>query len=163
MSKIERSRGIFIGSMGLRAGGGYSGATSELDAAVQQAAEMLAVAYPGFDIEIRFNSDRRSGGAWLKVGDGAAIGIAIGAYAERAQAAALEAQLEADEIDFDTYDTLHCALLRTLHTSAHIGTSHLGNPAVANCDGGRNDPYCHAYMPSMEAAIAFLKLNAKAP
>ena len=143
MSKIERSRGIFIGSMGLRAGGGYSGATSELDAAVQQAAEMLAVAYPGFDIEIRFNSDRRSGGAWLKAGDGAAIGIAISAYAERAQAAALEAQ--------------------TLQTSAYIGASHLGNPAVANCDGGRNDPYCHAYMPSMEAAIAFLKLNAKAP
>ena len=63
MPIITRSTGIFF--MGYNPGGGYSGATENLDALVVQAAEMLAAEY-GMDIEIRFNSDRMSGGAWLK-------------------------------------------------------------------------------------------------
>lgn len=50
--------------MGLRAGAGRSGVTAELDAEVARAAELLREAY-GLDVTIRFNSDRRSGGAWL--------------------------------------------------------------------------------------------------
>jgi hypothetical protein len=70
---IERSAGIPVplGSLGgLPAGyyglpgGGYRGLTEELDALVAQAAEMLVAEY-GCDIQIRFNSDRRSGGAFL--------------------------------------------------------------------------------------------------
>lgn len=62
---IERSTGTPIPGTMLTAGGGYSGITAELDAVVAQAADQLARAY-GMDIEIRFNSDRESGGAWLK-------------------------------------------------------------------------------------------------
>jgi hypothetical protein len=54
-------------------GGGYSGATASLDQAVQKAAQALAE-LTGFDIEIRFNSHRKSGGAYLKGIDGT-IGI----------------------------------------------------------------------------------------
>ena len=50
------------------AGGGWCGATAELDEMVQQAAEILASAY-GRDVEIRFNSGRESGGAWLRTPD----------------------------------------------------------------------------------------------
>jgi hypothetical protein len=50
---------------GYIAGGGYSGSTKELDDTVQKAAKLLADAF-GRDIEIRFNSHRESGGAWLK-------------------------------------------------------------------------------------------------
>jgi hypothetical protein len=66
---IERSMGTPIGVTGLVAGGGYRGATEALDAVVREAAEALAAAY-GADIEIRFNSDRESGGAWLRTPDG---------------------------------------------------------------------------------------------
>jgi hypothetical protein len=62
---IERSAGIPIPGTMLVAGGGYSGVTADLDEVVRQAADQLAQAY-GMDIEIRFNSDRESGGAWLK-------------------------------------------------------------------------------------------------
>lgn len=78
---IERSTGIAIG-YGFVAGGGYAGATEELDTLVQDAAEALADAY-AMPVTIRFNSDRRSGGAWLKTNPVDAIGrnaeIGIGA------------------------------------------------------------------------------------
>jgi len=67
MTTIERSPGIGVG-MGYVVGGGYSGATADLDATVQAAAQLLADAY-GYPVTIRFNSDRRSGGAWLKTDD----------------------------------------------------------------------------------------------
>lgn len=64
---IERSTGIPTGLGGL-CGSGHTGATPDLDETVQEAARVLADAY-GRDIVIRFNSDRRSGGAWLKTDD----------------------------------------------------------------------------------------------
>lgn len=77
---ITRSPGIHIGH-GYIAGGGYMGLSDELDATVQRAAEALAAAYPDYDVTIRFNSDRNSGGAWLVtdqsdgIGSNADIGI----------------------------------------------------------------------------------------
>lgn len=77
---ITRSPGIHIGH-GYIAGGGYTGVTDELDATVQRAAEALAAAYPDYDVTVRFNSDRKSGGAWLVtdpsegIGSNADIGI----------------------------------------------------------------------------------------
>jgi len=66
---ITRSVGhpITINGMptGCVAGGGYSGITDELDATVQRAAELLAAEF-GLPVEIRFNSDRRSGGAFVR-------------------------------------------------------------------------------------------------
>jgi hypothetical protein len=79
--RIERSSGIPVRAGGAiygMAGGGWSGVTAELDEVVQQAAEALADAY-GKDIEIRLNSDRQSGGAWLRTPDGRNSDIGIGA------------------------------------------------------------------------------------
>lgn len=64
MGTIERSPGLPAG-FGFVCGGGYSGATEDLDQAVVDAAERLAAVYR-MPVTIRFNSDRRSGGAWLK-------------------------------------------------------------------------------------------------
>lgn len=78
---IERSPGIPLKSGGAiygMAGGGWSGVTAELDEVVLQAAEALAGAY-GRDIEVRFNSDRHSGGAFLRTPDGRNDEVGIGA------------------------------------------------------------------------------------
>jgi hypothetical protein len=78
---IERSSGIPVQAGGVTygmAGGGWSGVTAELDEVVQQAAEALAAAY-GKDIEIRFNSDRHSGGAFLRTPGGRNDEVGIGA------------------------------------------------------------------------------------
>lgn len=78
---IERSAGFPVQAGGVTygmAGGGWSGVTAELDETVLQAAEALTAAYDR-DVEIRFNSDRESGGAWLKTPDGFSAHVGIGA------------------------------------------------------------------------------------
>lgn len=64
---IERTAGIpvTIGAMTFAVGCGYSGATDDLDGAVQAASEALRDLFD-HDVVIRFNSDRQSGGSWLK-------------------------------------------------------------------------------------------------
>ena len=76
---IERSAGLLIRVDGVTygfAGGGYIGITAELDQVVLGAAETLAAAY-GKDVEIRFNSDRESGGAFLGTPDGSNADVGI--------------------------------------------------------------------------------------
>lgn len=63
--EITRSAGTPTGYGSYIVGGGYSGATKELDDTVQGQARLLAETF-GRDVEIRFNSNRQSGGAWLK-------------------------------------------------------------------------------------------------
>ena len=76
--KIERSTGIVVpGWFGPRPGGGYSGANEELDALVVRASEAVAE-LTGRDVEIRFNSDRQSGGAFVRGEEGPRI-FGIGA------------------------------------------------------------------------------------
>lgn len=79
---ITRSPGIPV-TVGMNVavvGGGYRGMTAELDSVVARAAETLREAY-AMDVTIRFNSDRRSGGAFLVtdpvdgIGANAEIGI----------------------------------------------------------------------------------------
>ncbi len=76
---ISRSggAGAFINGLycGL-AGSGYRGITADLDAAVVAASEALAAAY-GPPVEIRFNTDRESGGAFLQTQDGRSDQVGI--------------------------------------------------------------------------------------
>jgi hypothetical protein len=64
--RVHRSAGTIVSVGGASAivGGGYRGLTPELDSAVDEAAASMAERF-GSDVEIRFNSDRRRGGAWL--------------------------------------------------------------------------------------------------
>lgn len=78
---ITRSTGIPLtaGSVTVAlAGGGWQGITAELDGIVAHAAEVLAAAY-GLDVEVRFNSDRESGGAFLVTPDRRNGDVGIGA------------------------------------------------------------------------------------
>lgn len=70
---IERSIGTC--AYGYIVGGGYEGKTKELDDVVAREAELLHKHY-NKDVEIRFNSDRESGGAWIKDGkENCSIGL----------------------------------------------------------------------------------------
>lgn len=60
---ITRSHGIAVGMY--RPGGGYSGITPDLDAKVVEIARAMESEFAR-NIEIRFNSDRLSGGAYIK-------------------------------------------------------------------------------------------------
>lgn len=63
---IVRSIGYDVpGWGGPRPGGGHTGLTPTLDAAVLAQAAWLEATYQG-DVEVRYNADRRSGGAFLK-------------------------------------------------------------------------------------------------
>lgn len=162
MPTITRSRGTPTGYFGLMAGGGYSGATEDLDAAVTNAASLLAAAYPGRDVTIRFNSDRRSGGAWLvDGGNDAGIGITAGHYPDDGPYYALTRQLDAGEIGFKEWMKAHDSLPRSLHIFAHIGTAFLRSPDVATFRTDEPEHrYCHEVVPCALAALAFLAANA---
>lgn len=64
MANIERCKGIDTG-FGYLVGSGYYGKTRELDDIVQQAANLLRKTFDT-DIQMRFNSDQQSGGAFVK-------------------------------------------------------------------------------------------------
>lgn len=72
MTYISRSHGVLIPGTGFVAGGGFSGFTRNLDELVEEAAALLQDAYGA--VTIRFNSDRRSGGAWLVTSTGGGVG-----------------------------------------------------------------------------------------
>lgn len=74
---ITRSKGIAVpGWHGPRPGGGGTGITEELDATVERAAHLLQK-WAGEDVEIRFNSDRQSGGAFTKNTTTDEVGISV--------------------------------------------------------------------------------------
>lgn len=92
------------------AGGGFRGASSELDECVQRAAELLAEAY-SLPVVIRFNSDRRSGGAWLNThetdgfGANAEIGICARLWSgEMQERAVARHQREIDTLNQEIAD-----------------------------------------------------------
>lgn len=68
--QIERSAGELVtaGGMPARVGGGYRGKRDDQDEAVKEFARRLAATFPNHEIQIRYNTNRMGGGAWLKDG-----------------------------------------------------------------------------------------------
>lgn len=141
---ITRSPGLPIG-YGYICGGGYRGASEALDAVVREAAEVLAEAY-GMDVTIRFNSDRRSGGAWLVtdavdgIGRNAEIGIG------------------GRIVDARTNETLRKygdeEIAEGVYVHAHIGRRALISPELANATD-----YYHGTQDSVADALAFVRAH----
>ena len=155
---IERSPGIPIPGTPYSAGGGMAGATQALDDAVAQAAEALRDLY-GMDVMIRFNSDRRSGGAWLRTHgtDGLDqnddIGIRYSTWV--AQAPHPRHEYVRDELDGVRYPA------GTTVTSCRVRISARAlRTGMRPTDGQthRDEP-----MPDLEAAMEYLRENAAAP
>lgn len=174
MSEITRSHGVAIQGTGIIVGGGYAGATEALDNLVQHAAENLREAY-GLDVTIRFNSDRKSGSAWLvtdavdTVGSNAEIGIRVVQhsishlrefYAKRDMD--VNERFARDGIDLEALEANGLDGYFTYH--AHIGNGSLKDLTMATDQ--LSDPskaYAHVRVGSVSEALEFLQENAVTP
>lgn len=168
MPQITRSTGLGTGYLGFIAGGGYAGATDELDSTVARAGELLREYYRR-DVTIRFNSDRRSGGAWLvthardSFSGNSEIGICAGLYPPRADADRIWAD---ESLEWRQAKRLLDALPRELCIEAHIGNASLRDKHIVATerDGGYPGElarcYCHKDMRDLATALAFLQSNA---
>jgi hypothetical protein len=151
MSEIERSAGLVvsIGTLPAIVGGGYSGRSDELDATVQRAAEMLRDAY-GLPVVIRFNSDRLSGGAWLKthevdgIGRNSEIGLCASENTERTEE---RYRLICERSDGDM-----------IYKPRPLGVSVQAHISVRSAKDGI---YYHCTHESLEDALAYVLANAE--
>jgi hypothetical protein len=184
-SSIVRSVGLPIEVAGLPtgyiAGGGYRGATDELDATVQAAAELLADAYR-MPVTIRFNSDRRSGGAWLRTDEidsfraNAEIGICARLVDERSVASIREQaeRWQRDDDDPSLNDDRRRSaaeiaaesrrrgeeieLEKGVQVEAHIGSRALVVKTLATSFTGQPErAYYRGPQPTLEAALRFVQ------
>jgi hypothetical protein len=154
---IERSPGIPAVAGGVcygLAGGGYQGLTAELDAVVQEAAERLQAAY-GMDVVIRFNTNRASGGAWLRTHDHDGIGanaeIGIGASVVTQETIRIRRTYDLEGQD---------EAPGTIHLTAHIAGTSLAEQSIKQLPGW-NGPtslspngYYHGRVASIDEALA---------
>lgn len=158
MPTIERSAGTPTGYLiAPLCGNGYSGLTKRLDDTVIEAAKLLAAEF-GRDVEIRFNSDRRSGGAWLKNSgkgfDGnCQVGLNAGLY-----------KIGANDIPWESsreYREKIEALPDKLVISTYIRASALNDPAMATEGPKGHEPSCCKDHRSLPVAMAWLRKNIK--
>jgi len=173
--EISRSPGLPASILGqpayFVAGGGYRGTTADLDATVARAAELLRDAY-GMDVTIRFNSDRKSGGAFLVTSetDGFGYNAEIGICAsiafrdedERARYIERTRQRWADHptIVANSIAWAESCEPGKVSVQAHIGAFALTDKSLAS--GYEDDPargYYHGEAATIEDALAFVQAN----
>lgn len=156
MSKIERCAGINTG-LGYVVGGGYSGKTDELDAVVQKEAEILQELY-GRDVVVRFNSDRESGGAFIKDGaEDSSIGLCA-----RIFNAKMRKMLRENALDFFNLPWKERVQLEdnpdTMEYSVNVDLTMTNN----TCSTGKFvGNYCYNDFTTLDEAVEYLKQNVK--
>lgn len=104
MPEITRSIGHAVNG-GYIVGGGYVGLTQQLDEAVKRQAEWLREQFPDHDVQIRFNSDRKSGGAFIESShtlDGI-VYIKLGASLRNSKSKEDVAKFNRGELSLDEY------------------------------------------------------------
>lgn len=157
-AQITRSRGVHVA--GFNPGGGYQGATPELDSIVASAAEALRARYSR-DVEIRFNSDRQSGGAFM------ACPGSVGITANRRHLPTLRKLFDrAYREEGETWES-YCAEQRLdptgpefqIKMSVYIDGPNLTDPAAANCDNGRGGGYAYLPAAGLADALAIMAAN----
>jgi hypothetical protein len=114
------------------------GRTTELDDTVKQAADLLGRQF-NRDIEIRFNSDARSGGAWLKnslpgFSGNCQVGLGAGITPKGHTSSFPEG---------------------FIYVSTYVSQSALKDKSLATWEGGR-EPYSYKVYQSLEGALDWL-------
>lgn len=154
-TKIERSTGLYTGYMGYFCGDGYAGLTKELDDTVKREAELLATTF-NRDIEIRFNSDRESGGTWLK--------NSLKGFAGNCQVS-LGAELrpkglkpKPPNMSHEEYMRQWRTLPKELYIDTYVDQSALKDQSLAN-SGTDDSRYCWLHHKSVDEGLAWLIAN----
>ncbi len=153
---IKRSEGLYTGYMGYMCGNGYEGSTDELDNVVKREAELLAEAF-NRDIEIRFNSNRESGGAWLvnslKGFDGnCQVGLSAGLKYKTPEGMSRE-----DFLIKSTFQFIR-SQPKELYISTKVDEDALKDPNLAN-SGNPDSRYCSLEHKTNDDALAWLVAN----
>ena len=136
---------------GYNPGGGRTGMDPKLDAIVVEAAERLRARY-GIDVEIRFNSDRQSGGAYLNVPFSVGVVAQSVSITELRRLAAKygeDAQEDIARMGVDPDGGDGQIVLRV-----YVDAKGLKDPTRANCTGSR--PYMYVAASDLDDAIAKL-------
>jgi hypothetical protein len=140
-------------------GGGYMGITEDLDATVQRAAELLTRAFD-MGVEIRFNSDRLSGGAWLETPG--TTDVAISADVITAESVARLA-MRVKRYNEDDYWQQRLAEMRELidvvQTSVYLSRRAFADQAIAAqwCEGTYRKNYTTLAVPSIEDGLTLIQ------
>ena len=152
MPKITRFSGVVVpGWHGPRPGGGVSGVTEDLDRVVLEAAEALR-AWFGADVEVRFNSDHHSGGAFVvdkETQD--EVGITAGLY---------PTELWSEGVTAADWRRKYDALPRVLGMGVFVGVDHLLDESLAT-QGTFGASYALVAVNSVEAAVAWFEAHVK--
>lgn len=158
MTTTERSPGIPVridGTFAGIVGGGGTGATEELDATVERAADLLGTAFD-LPVTIRFNSDRESGGAWLKLDEPDGIwknnqvGICASVITERTVE---KRSIAIKRWGWDDVEPYTAADVGQLTVYCHLQRDIIAKDELAASLCGDSD-YCHLPVPTIEHALA---------
>lgn len=153
---ITRSTGLYTGYMAYFCGNGYEGLTEELDDIVKREAELLTTTF-NRDIEIRFNSDRESGGAWLKnslegFAGNCQVGLGAGIRTVKPEG------MSRDDWVHNSTRQFRDSQPKELYIDTYVKQSALKNPSLA--DSGLDDSrYCFLHHKSVDQALAWLIAN----
>jgi len=156
MTTITRSTGLYTGIGAYFCGNGYEGTTKELDDTVKKQAELLATTF-NRDVEIRFNSNQESGGAWLK--------NSLEGFAGNCQVG-FNAGIRAIKPDnMSREDWVHNATRqfrdsqpKEIYYATYVSENGLKDPSL--CNSGLDDSrYCYLLHQSIEEGLAWLVAN----
>jgi len=153
---ITRHKGkVCVPGLPFMYGAGYEGATEELDRLVVRAAKMLTKAY-GLDVEIRFNTNRRSGGAWLhSVGKAGGIGLGGGLGKQRPNGLTDQQWHEMPRPEY-------YGLPDHLYIDTFIDAAYCADPAIVN-EGNPGFRYAYHEHKTLAAGLRWLKQYAVVP
>lgn len=153
MKTVTRSPGLGVNVGGVHyiVGGGYQGKTPELDELVKQEAELLGELFDRA-VEIRFNSDRESGGVWLTnslpgFNGNCQVGLCAGLRAKRP-----------DGMSDDDYFRLWRTLPTEIEINTNVKPSALIDPNLVN-EGNPGERYCWLTHDTLAQALDWLKSN----
>lgn len=141
LPEIRHSIGAVVPGTGMRVGAGAS-AENRLGTEVERAAELLRETF-NVSVEKRYNSDGRSGGAYVitdeadpGVGSNNSIGISIALTREGA-----------------------------MRFNAHVKVAYLRDATLVACygNGGMFEPYAYPQVDSVEEALDWIKANSTLP
>jgi len=151
---ITRSTGLYTGYMGYFCGNGYEGLTKELDDTVKRQAELLTTTF-NRDVEIRFNSDRESGGAWLKNSLTGFKGNCQVGFNAGIRPIGLN---RTHDMPHEEFMRLWRELPKEIYYATYVSENGLKDPSLAN-SGCEDSRYCYLIQPSIEQGLAWLVAN----